>query len=324
MLHVTNGDSAADAMRAAGIAGDILPWRDVLHDGPVPARLPLEELSLVRARFISERGWGAGHDVEATFRERDRSLAGFRAHDEVVLWFEHDLYDQLQLIQLLDWFGDHEPGAARLTLVQSDDYLSTQPPARLAERFAARRPVTDAQLSLGEDAWNAFRSPDPHAIEALLGRDTSALPFLGAALRRHLEQFPSTQNGLSRSERQALEALADGPLSAGEAYRRAHHGLEDVVWLGDSSFFSYLEDLSAGDAPLVAHEDGAPFRVPRDADPAALRVALTDAGRDVLAARADRVRLNGIDRWLGGVHLRGREAAWRWDDSAARLVSAER
>jgi hypothetical protein len=42
----------------------------------------------------------------------------------------------------------------------------------------------------------------------------------------------------------------------------------------------------------------------------------------VLAGEADHVRLNGIDRWLGGVHLEGDEAAWRWDAAAGRLTPA--
>jgi hypothetical protein len=31
------------------------------------------------------------------------------------------------------------------------------------------------------------------------------------------------------------------------------------------------------------------------------------------------VKLNGIERWLGGVHLTGTQAVWRWDGVAKRL-----
>jgi hypothetical protein len=39
---------------ASGIEGQILPWRDVLHEGPVPASLSADELGEARAR--SRRG----------------------------------------------------------------------------------------------------------------------------------------------------------------------------------------------------------------------------------------------------------------------------
>ena len=34
-LHVTNGDSAAQGIAGTGLPGRILPWRHVLHDGPL-------------------------------------------------------------------------------------------------------------------------------------------------------------------------------------------------------------------------------------------------------------------------------------------------
>ncbi|MEJ2177800.1 MAG: hypothetical protein P8Y12_07580, partial [Gammaproteobacteria bacterium] len=58
ILHITNGDSTVCLLRAAGIEGEYLPWRDVLHDGPVPGGITLEQLSKVRAKFIAGSGWG--------------------------------------------------------------------------------------------------------------------------------------------------------------------------------------------------------------------------------------------------------------------------
>ena len=55
MLHVTNGDSTTATMELAGLAGDLLPWRDVLHEGPVPD-LPQDELRRVRADYLATLG----------------------------------------------------------------------------------------------------------------------------------------------------------------------------------------------------------------------------------------------------------------------------
>ena len=308
MLHVTNGDYAADQIRATGIGGDVLPWRDVLHEGPVPAGLPLRELSAVRAAWLAGEGV-APAGVAEEIAARDRALE--EAHDEVVLWFEHDLYDQLQLIQLLDWFAEHGRGA-RLSLINPAEYLGMASPERLAAWFAERKPVTPAQLDLGAHAWAAFRAPDPTEVQRVMEGDTAALPFLAAALRRHLEQFPSVRDGLGRTERQILEAVDGGAATIRDAFVE-HNRREDPVWLGDTSFLGYVDALAAGPRPLLLHTP-APSRIDG-------RLELTPTARDVLAAREDRVRANGIDRWLGGVHLRGREAAWRWD--GRKCVSAE-
>jgi hypothetical protein len=323
MLHITNGDSAAIRIRHSGIEGETLAWQDVLHEGPVPAGLSLAELRQVRAGFIAAEGWDDPDHVLCEFTRRDTTLANFREHAEVVLWFEHDLYDQLQLIQLLDWFAAQDWQKTAVFLVGPAAYLGTLAPDRLRQLYLERRPVSPAQLALGKAAWSAFTSPDPAAIEALLRQDTRVLPFLAVALRRHLQQFPSTENGLSRSEAQALAVIAADRNVLHDACIASHHEQEESIFLGDTVFAWYLADLSAGDRPLLLSEDGRPLQSPSGTAYDALfwdsRVALTGDGRAVLEKRQDRVELRGIDRWLGGVHLVGPRARWRWDPAVGHL-----
>ena len=203
MLHITNGDCAA-AVLSQVVQGPILPWRDVLHEGPVRAGLSLEALSRERARFIAEAGWGVLADVEQKFKERDVIFRRAGEHDEIVLWFEHDLYDQLQLIQVLD--GLAELRGPPISLVCEAEYLGNMEPARAAELFGLRNPLTRRHFQEAQAAWAAFRSPDPAAIDP---SKPKALQFLGAALRRHLEEFPWTTDGLSRTERQILQGNTD-------------------------------------------------------------------------------------------------------------------
>jgi DNA-binding transcriptional MerR regulator len=101
LLHVTNGESAGNTLRQTALGGAVLSWQDVLHEGPVPA-VPAHELRRVRARFLSEYGWGSERSLLDAFERRDRLYRhALEARTQVVLWFEHDLYDQLQLLQVL-------------------------------------------------------------------------------------------------------------------------------------------------------------------------------------------------------------------------------
>lgn len=302
MLVVTNGRSAVDALQRAGIPGDKLPWDDVLHDGPLPAGPDLDGLSVVRARYLADCGWGEFDAVLAMLRERNERLARSREDDEVVLWFEHDLYDQLQLMQVLDWFGPPARRPGRLSLVCHARFVSELPDGQLHADFSARAPVTDAQLGLALDAWAAVRAPTPDAVIALLNGDTDALPFLRPALLRLLEELPG-RDGLARSERQALAAVAEGAVTVAEAFRWVQ-ALEEPRYLGDASLQLYLRRLTQGPAPLLTEADGT--------------YALTEVGRAVLEDREDRIRVNGIHRWWGGVRLAA-ESLWRWDADRQRL-----
>jgi hypothetical protein len=310
----------------------MLPWRDVLHEGPVPAGLALAELSEVRARFIADARLGGDYEEVLTdFRARDAALARFVEHEETVLWFEHDLYDQLQLLQLLDWFAARDRGEMRLSLICIGTFagrpsfrgLGELTPTELASLFPSRHTVTNAELALARIAWQAFRSPDPIAIEAVLAGETSALPFLRAALLRHLEEVPAAVNGLSRTERQLLEVILAGSQTP-YAIFAAWQMKEEAPYMGDTPLWWHLKRLSEGSHPLVMRTDGGRFLMPNEAQGPeqfpAQHIALTDAGRAILAGQADQLALNGIDRWLGGVHLHAGDPLWRWQTQAQRLV----
>ena len=310
MLHITNGDSAVPTIQSAGVQGDVLPWRDVLHEGPVVPPATLDSLRPIRARFLASDG-GSAVEIARELEERDRRLGAMSADEEVTLWFEHDLFDQLQLAQILDWCAAARKrpphNAPRLTLAQADDYLGNMTPAQARALWESRRDVTDAQLEAAQRAWGAFTSPDPRAIQDILDQ-VSALPFMRAALVRHLEEFPAVENGLSRIERQALETLVVGSWPFHELFEAAHLEREDPFFLGDLVFMDRLKALASGDVPLVRMDNE--------------KVWLTDAGRETLAGQRDRIEALGIDRWLGGVHLKGHRVPFRWDAHALRIIAA--
>lgn len=307
VLIVTNGSSAVATLERAEIPGEKLPWNDVLHGGPVPAGLDLDALTTVRARYIADCGWGAFDDVLADFRRRDARLGRSPDDDEVVLWFEHDLYDQLHLLQLLDWFGAPARRPARLSLICHARFVSLGSDDQARADFARRTPVTDDQIGLALDAWAAVRAPSPERVLEILNGALGALPFLADALERFLEELPG-RDGLGRSERQLLAAVADGADTVGSAFAVAQ-GREAAAWLGDASFAHYAARLAVGAAPLLR----------RDGE----SLALTDIGRAVLDGREDRIRVNGIHRWWGGTRLTS-ESLWRWDADRRALRPPKR
>jgi hypothetical protein len=283
LLHITNGDCAV-AVLAQVVSGSFLPWRDVLHEGPVRAGLSLEELSRERAAFIASAGWGAEEKVLAEFRARDAAFRRAGEHDEIVLWFEHDLYDQLQLIQVLDTLSALR--GPQISLVCEPEYLGTMPPERAAELFSLRSPLVRRYFQEAQAAWAAFRSPDPTDIDP---SKYKALNFLGAALRRHLEEFPWTSDGLSRLERNILNALHAGPHGFAEIFRQV---LEEPAFLGDAVLAWHLERLSTEE---LVEKHGETW---------------------TLTGRKRRQRL---PRWLGGYEVK--DESMRWDPGLGRLVS---
>jgi hypothetical protein len=241
-----------------------------------------------------------------------------------VLWFEDDLYDQLQLIQLLDFFSRGDHGKKKLSLIVVDGYIPPLSVAQLEQLDKSRPEATPEQLDLAQRAWRAFGSPDPTSIEKLLDGPTSALKYLARALVRHLEEFPSTVNGLSRSEREALTAIKGGHVTPVAAFLEVANQQESI-FLGDLVFFSYLERLSGREHPLVTLKDGSPVVAPSSSvsrDFVESELTLTPLGQEVLAGKKDWQQINTRTRWLGGVEIRPGTDGWRWDPAERRLTAS--
>ena len=256
-------------------------------------------------------------------------LRRYADFDEVVLWFEWDLYDQLQLIQILDFLAqdsadDRAETSTKLFLVSFEGYLGSLSPDRFAELHDKRCEISDEMLQTGRSAWSAFRSRDPRDLEKFAELDTPVLEFLQLSLWRHLEELPSVRNGLSRSESQVLEAVSQGPLAFHELFRRVADR-EERIFCGDAIMARYIERMSLTSSPLIVYTSGDRIDAPRtEEDSRAFRNAqmvLTANGREVLTCDKDWIALGGSDRWVGGVHLDRGNVAWRWDPDARRVVN---
>jgi hypothetical protein len=297
----------------------------VLHEGPVDASLPLPELSEQRARFISDKGWDDFAHVSGSFRERDHAIQHLDYFDEVVLWFEDDLYDQLQLLQVLDFFASGAAGRKTLSLIQVDGYIPPLPKAKIQELDGARKEVNPEQLDLARRAWRAFGSNDPNQISALLQEGTSALPYIASSLRRHLEEFPSSTTGLSRSEREALTAIKSGHATPVRAFLEVAR-MQESIFLGDIVFYSYLERLSDSRNPLLTWKNGSRVVAPSVRDARDFvnsgEIVLTQLGRQVLAGDKDWQTLHRSTRWLGGVEIPPGAGGWRWNEREGGVMKA--
>lgn len=319
-LHITNGDSTVPALRGTGLARRILVWRDVLHEGPV-LDVPDAEFHQLRAAFLAGAS-AADIGVAAEFAQRDQTLAAHR-DGEYVLWFEADLYDQLQVIQILARLAALAVPAERITLICIGEHLGIAHFGGLGELNSdqlsrlpalAATTLTGATLEYATRAWRALCAPNPAGLGGIANTPSRELRFVAEAFDRLSREYPSQRDGLSLTERRILAAVAEGAPTAGDVFTRAA-AREVRRFLGDTWAFDRMTGLVQAPTPLLEIEPaGQPINQYS-------RLRLTDAGRRVLDGRDDHVALNGVDRWIGGVYLTGREVPWRWDEGTESIVA---
>jgi hypothetical protein len=310
-LHIVDGESTGGTLRRArpGREEEILRWRDALYTGPVPSGLSLRRLSRVRSQF-----WTNGKS-NTEFDKRDACLLRYRQFDEVVMWFGADCtLCQLSLAQVLSWLYEQKTAPHRLSWVSRHGGELTAEHMHAAYR--KRKPLHATQLREASHTWDAFRASSPEALARRSKLRTSCIPGHGRAIHRMLQEYPWLHGGLSRLERKLLRVIqAEAELQAAKAVAT----VLQTETVGDLLLFDMLRDFDSAPNPIVRY--AAPFtnKINSYKFNSAM-LTLTDTGRRVLSGKDDHVTLNGVDRWIGGVHLHGHSVPWRWDEQHQRIV----
>ena len=294
IVHVCNGDRTADTLALADLPGDIRVWADALDQGPL---LPVtdDEHYRLRGEFWASRGHGSAADGAQRLADWDKGVDEAAKAEELILWFEHDLFDQLALVRLLSRLA-RRGLPQQLTIVSIDRHpdvpnfmgLGQLKPEQLAELWARRTPLSRDAIDEAVTAWIAVTAADPRA-----------LPFLSGALERHLEELPDPTSGMSRTERQLLAAIARGETTEA-ALMKAAQAIDPRYPITDVVLRATLATFKA-----IGYVEGD---------------AITALGRQALAGAIDRVHDQGIDAWRGGVHLTGNGPVWRWDSRDRKLL----
>ncbi|MDQ3291407.1 MAG: DUF1835 domain-containing protein [Bacteroidota bacterium] len=312
MLHILNGDGMAKSFKQAAIpADDYLIWREILFEGPIVEHRSPVDFWQARQHYISHTYHEAPTTYVLQVTTEVKRLDTYNQHDEVVLWFEHDLLCQVNLLYLLHWFAQKNLKNTTLSLVcigshpEKPDFkgLGELSPEQLAALFPQRQVLTPADLALGDRGWQAYAAPTPESIiNFLQEEDFTNLPLLPNALRAHLTRFPSIQNGLNAIEQLLLEIITERQPANIELFVEFWNRTS-LFGLGDDQIENYLKELEQ--ANLIIRHD---------------QISITDLGKKALRFECDYVQLQPLNRCLGGVHLQPGNPYWRWDRVKKEIV----
>jgi hypothetical protein len=323
-LHVRCGSDIQETLRQAGFTGDFLEHSVPYCEGPVSAgpdrhermaRFLVDAFPQARGGLVYERELAG---LEAGERELEHSA---KAYQRVVLWMEHDRWDQLILARLLAAYA----GALRprlLELIVVSEFpgatrfigLGQLPAEALRGLWASRRPVTAAQLSLGEEVWSALGAESPQRLAALARSGTPALPVMARALHRHLQELPWLEDGLSLTQRLLLQTVANQTTTLNDLFFRLQER-DPLTSLTDLGLLHTVDEMLRASEPPLLHTPPPP-----GGRSFAQQLTITAAGTAVVAGKRDFGALRPPSRWVGGVKVTPGEAGWRWQESGREVI----
>ncbi|WP_421824895.1 DUF1835 domain-containing protein [Flagellimonas oceanensis] len=289
LLHITNGDSFTSRLQSLEFKGDVITWREMLCEGKTLSTVGSESFWKTRFEFLNKnykvsKSWF----IEKTLKEY-RSLCNHKQQDQIVLWFEYDLFCQINMLAVISWLKQHRRHA-EISLVCSGKVegstklygLNELNDDKLMELYENRKVLSQDDIEYADYIWQLYCSDNPIRLENQIANNDFQFEYLSDALKTHLKRFPTIKNGLNDLENHILEvAKKHKPKSKNEL-------MKDL--LTDQGFYGFgdtqYERMVSSLKPLFSSFDP---------------VKLTKKGLDVLKQEANYYsELRDNQMYLGG------------------------
>ncbi|MBD0849586.1 DUF1835 domain-containing protein [Maribacter arenosus] len=216
LLHITNGDSLTNRLKSMDLKGDIITWREMLCEGKTLTNVGSESFWKTRFEFLNKnykvsKSWF----IEKTLKEY-RSLCNHKQQDEIVLWFEYDLFCQINMLAVISWLKTHRK-YANISLVCSGNEDDTDKlygfgeldDAYLVQLFENRTELKQDDIEYADYVWQLYCSDNPIRLENLSDFENYGFNYLSDVIKAHLRRFPSIKNGLNDIENNVLRLSVD-------------------------------------------------------------------------------------------------------------------
>lgn len=254
VLHITNGDSFTERLKSLQLKGDIITWREMLCEGKTLTQVGSESFWKTRFEFLS-RNYQVSKSsfVEKTLKEY-RSLCNHKQQDKIVLWFEYDLFCQINMLAVISWLNTHR-SYAEISLVCSGKEDNTDRLYGLNELsddqlnalYENRTILTKDDIEFADYVWQLYCSDNPISLENISGFENYNFKYLEEALQAHLKRYPTIKNGLNSIENQILELVENENIDSRKALLGTILKNQEWYGFGDSQYNRMLTKLK----PLI-------------------------------------------------------------------------
>lgn len=210
-LHITNGDILTNKLNTLKLEGDIITWREMLCEGKTETNVGSESFWKTRFEFLNKnykisKTWF----IDKTLKEY-RTLCNHKQEDRIVLWFDFDLFDQINMLAVISWLKTHRP-YAEISLVSSEGVedsldilgLGELTDEQLRKLYTNRTLLTQDDIEYADYVWQLYCSDNPIRLENLKDFDSFQFSHLSGAIEAHLMRFPTIRNGLNEVENNIL------------------------------------------------------------------------------------------------------------------------
>lgn len=213
LLHITNGDDLSNKIFDLDLPGDVITWREMLCEGPASMDVGDEEFTLLRKTFLLEKYKISEERYREEFLGELVKLAAINGHDEIVLWFEFDLFSHMNMLALISFLLQNKKNgpfslvcSRKLKGEEEMNPLSQLSEKHLKAHYNQRISLNDDDIQTAQLIWELYCSKNPKKLASEIKRTTN-FEYLSSCIRTHIERFPSVKTGLNTLEVNVLKLI---------------------------------------------------------------------------------------------------------------------
>ncbi len=251
VLHITNGDSTTNYLKELNFQGTIVTWREMLCEGKTEVNVGSELFWKSRFDFLkTSYKITKKQFIDFTLKEY-RNLCNQKTQEEIVLWFEYDLFCQVNMLAVISWLKRYRKGR-KISLVCSGKIqnstklygLSELSEAQLREQYQDKIVLSIDDIEYADYVWQLYCSNNPIQLQNVHQYQPSkTFKYLADGLLAHLQRFPSIKNGLNNIENKVLDIASNTKLTSKNKLIGALLRDENQYGFGDLQYFKKIEDL---------------------------------------------------------------------------------
>lgn len=212
ILHIVNGDSLAEQMQELNLPGELMIWRELLCEGPTQQDIN-SEFFKIRKKFLRKTYDISSENYEERFIAEVKKLKTFQDYEEVVLWFEFDLFCHINMLAAISCL-DKKNKPVPISLVCSKKLkgekefqpLSQLGPKELKNHYQNSIKLNTEDIEAALLIWELYCGDNPMKLKPQI-KITTNFEYLSSCIRAHIERFPNSITGINTLERNILKLI---------------------------------------------------------------------------------------------------------------------
>jgi len=251
-LHILNGDSTYAIFKKSAVSGDVIVWREMLCEGKIVKDVGSDQFWKERySYFENELGIEKLDYFDKTIKELIQ-LEDVSNYNEIVLWFEYDLFCQVNLLALCTYLlksyrkdvlyflvcTGKENGKSQLQT------LADYSPNEYQNLYQKKTKLSRNDFLFAQKAWEVYVENGINSLKDFDFNKSKKFIYLQVAIDQHLLRVKD-EDGLNQIDYQILKLINVGFHNEKDLLKELLHWQKEntVYGFGDLQYKNYIKKL---------------------------------------------------------------------------------